>query len=241
MRYLILSDIHANLEGLNAVLAHAKNQYDTIVNCGDLAGYGPDPNAVIDWCRATNAIVVRGNHDKACAHLENLDWFNPVARMSAVWTHGVLTPENRQYLADLQQGPAQFDGFLIFHGAPQDEDEYIVNDSEARDAAQFIPTQISFFGHTHLQGGFEIHRNGVRRTPDGGIFDVRDESMQYLINPGSVGQPRDGDWRAGYVLYDSAERTVECRRVNYDNITTWRKIVQAGLPEVLGKRLMLGL
>jgi predicted phosphodiesterase len=241
VRYLILSDIHGNLEGLEAVLEHAKDQYDTIVNCGDLAGYGPDPNAVIDWCRTTNAVVVRGNHDKACSQLDNLEWFNPVARISAVWTHSALTPENRQYLLELQQGPTTFDGFRIFHGAPHDEDEYIVTDNEARVAGQFLDTQLSFFGHTHLQGGFTLHRNGVRRTPDGGIFAVTDESMQYLINPGSVGQPRDGDPRAGYAVYDTDEGTVECRRVDYDNVTTWRKIVQAGLPEVLGRRLMLGL
>jgi predicted phosphodiesterase len=241
VRYLILSDIHGNLEGLEAVLAHATDQYDSIVNCGDLAGYGPDPNGVIDWARTTNAVVVRGNHDKACAQLENLDWFNPVARLSAVWTHDALTPDNRQYLAELPQGPAAFNGFQIFHGAPQDEDEYIVTEGEAGDAAQFLNTQVSFFGHTHLQGGFMVHRNGIQRTPDGGIFTVTDESLLYLINPGSVGQPRDGDPRAGYALYDSDEGTVECRRVSYDNVTTWRKIVQAGLPEVLGRRLMLGL
>jgi predicted phosphodiesterase len=240
VRYLILSDIHGNLEALQAVLLHAKDCYESIVNCGDLAGYGPDPNPVIDWCRATNAIIVRGNHDKACAMLENLEWFNPVARASAVWTHDVLTPENRQYLTDLRKGPAAFADFQIFHGAPQDEDEYLVNDTEARNAAMFVDTQLSFFGHTHLQGGFAIHRNGIRRTPDAGIFSIDDESMQYLINPGSVGQPRDGDPRAAYAIYDSDEHTVQCRRVNYDSVTTWRKIVQAGLPEVLGRRLMLG-
>jgi predicted phosphodiesterase len=238
VRYLILSDIHANLEGLNAVLAEAKDSYDTIVNCGDLAGYGPDPNEVIDWCRATNAVIVRGNHDKACAQLENLDWFNPVARASAIWTFATLTDENRQFLRDLPKGPATFDTFQIFHGAPQDEDEYIVQESEARTAAQFLDTQLSFFGHTHLQGGFAVHRNGTRRTPDD-HFDL-DESMQYLVNPGSVGQPRDGDPRAGFAVYDSEARTIECRRVAYDHVTTWRKIVQAGLPEVLGQRLLAG-
>jgi predicted phosphodiesterase len=241
VRYLILSDIHGNLEGLEAVLEQATDQYDAIINCGDLAGYGPNPNEVIDWCRETNAIIVRGNHDKACAALENLEWFNPVARESALWTHQTLTSQNRKYLSELQRGPAPFDGFQIFHGAPQDEDEYIVTDDEARHAAQFVVTRISFFGHTHLQGGFAVHRHGIRRTPDNGIVDVRDESMLYLINPGSVGQPRDGDPRAGYAIYDTDEQVVECLRVSYDNITTWRKIIQAGLPEVLGRRLMVGI
>ncbi len=214
MRYLILSDIHANLEGLEAVLAHAKDQYETIINCGDLAGYGPNPNEVIDWCRETNGMIVRGNHDKACALLENLEWFNPVARESALWTHQALTTENREYLSGLQRGPAAFNGFQIFHGAPQDEDEYIVTEDEAQHAAQFLETRVSFFGHTHLQGGFAVHRNGIRRTPDVGIVDVNDESMLYLINPGSVGQPRDGDPLAGYAIYDIEEQVFECRRVS---------------------------
>jgi predicted phosphodiesterase len=236
---LILSDIHGNLEALEAVLEHAKDQYDTIINCGDLAGYGPNPNQVIDWSRATNAVTVRGNHDKACAQLENLEWFNPVARASAVWTYEVLTQENRAYLVNLQRGPTAFAGFEIFHGAPQDEDEYIISEDEARAAAQFLNGQLSFFGHTHLQGGFAVHRNGTRRTPDSDIFAL-DDSMQYLINPGSVGQPRDGDRRAGYALYDSNEGTVQCCRVDYDQAATLRKIIKAGLPEVLGRRLLLG-
>lgn len=238
MRYLIVSDIHANWEALQAVLAAAGGEYDRIVNCGDLAGYGPDPNEVIEWCRTTNSIIVRGNHDKACGRLENLEWFNPVARTSALWTFQVLTPENRQFLGELPKGPALFDDFQIFHGAPQDEDEYIVTEPEARDAAEYLDTQLSFFGHTHLQGSFAVHRNGVRMTPEEG-FEL-DDSMKYLVNPGSVGQPRDGDPRAGYAIYDSEMRYVECRRVSYDHDTTYRKIVDSGLPELLGRRLFAG-
>ena len=239
MRYLILSDIHANWEALQAVLAAVDGEYDRIVNCGDLAGYGPDPNNVIEWCRTANAIIVRGNHDKACSKLDNLEWFNAVARVSAMWTFQALTPENRQFLLDLPQGPATFDHFQVFHGSPQDEDEYIVSEPEAREAAQYLDTQISFFGHTHLQGSFAIHRNGVRRIPDPG-FDL-DDSMKYLCNPGSVGQPRDGDPRAAYAIYDSESRYVEFRRVTYDTAATYQKIVSLGLPEVLGRRLFAGL
>jgi predicted phosphodiesterase len=241
VRYLILSDIHGNLEGLSAVLTDADtlDPYDKIVNCGDLAGYGPDPNDVIAWCRQTNAIVIRGNHDKACAQLENLEWFNPIAQASALWTFGALSPENRRYLVDLPRGPVMFDDFQVFHGAPQDEDEYIVTEADARTAATFVDIQVSFFGHTHLQGAFAVHRNGIRRLQDDSIFAL-DESMKYLINPGSVGQPRDGDPRAGYALYDSEERTIEFRRVDYDHETTLRKIVEVGLPDVLGRRLAVG-
>jgi predicted phosphodiesterase len=237
VRYLIISDVHANWEGLQAVLADAEGKYDKLVNCGDLVGYGPDPNAVLDWCRTIKAATVRGNHDKACAHLENLDWFNPVARTSAEWTSQMLTPENRQYLVELPKGPAMVDNFLLFHGAPQDEDEYIVNDTEAADASMHIDTQLSFFGHSHLQGAFAVHRNGIL-TPSEEF--VLEETMKYLVNPGSVGQPRDGDPRAAYALYDSDERLVQCRRVDYDHVSTWRKILIAGLPEVLGRRLFVG-
>jgi predicted phosphodiesterase len=238
VRYLIISDIHSNLEALQAVLADAEGKYDAIVNCGDLVGYGPDPNAVLDWCRAAGAQTVRGNHDKACAQLENLEWFNPVARLSATWTFQALTPENRQYLVELPQGPAMVGDFQIFHGAPQDEDEYIVNEADAAQAAVHLDTQLSFFGHTHLQGAFAIHRNGIR-SPASEEF-VLEETMKYLVNPGSVGQPRDGDPRAGYAIHDTGERLVQCRRVEYDHAATLRKIVKAGLPDVLGRRLSLG-
>jgi predicted phosphodiesterase len=238
VRYLIISDIHSNWEALQAVLADAGGQYDSIVNCGDLVGYGPDPNDVVDWCRSTNAAVIRGNHDKACSSLDSLEWFNPMAKESAMWTYQVLTQENRQYLLDLPKGPADVDMFQIFHGAPQDEDEYIVSEMEAREAAGYIDTALAFFGHTHLQGTFAVHRNGVRREPDEGF--ATDEAMKYLINPGSVGQPRDGDPRAAFALFDTDERRVECRRVPYDIEATHRKIIVAGLPEVLGRRLFVG-
>jgi predicted phosphodiesterase len=238
VRYLIISDIHANWEALQAVLAATEGEYEQIVNCGDLAGYGPDPNQVIEWCRATNAVIVRGNHDKACAQLDNLEWFNPVARTAALWTFQALTLEHREFLMNLPKGPVVFDDFQVFHGAPQDEDEYVISEPEARQAAQYLDTQVAFFGHTHIQGSFAVHRNGVRRTPEEG-FEL-DDSMKYLVNPGSVGQPRDGDPRAGFAIYDSNERYVECRRVSYDPSLTYRKIVDAGLPEVLGRRLFAG-
>lgn len=238
MRYLIISDIHGNWDALEAVLSSAHGHYDSIVNCGDLVGYGPDPNRVVDWCREQDAPTIRGNHDKASATLEDLEWFNPVARASDVWTHGVLTAENLQYISGLPKGPKDMGDLQFLHGAPQDEDEYVVNESDVERAAPHLGTAISFFGHTHLQGGFAIHRNGIRRTPED-YFEV-DDSMMYLINPGSVGQPRDGDWRAAYALFDSTERVVSLKRCEYDINSVYRKIVEAGLPEVLGRRLYVG-
>ena len=236
MRFLILSDIHANWDALDAVLNHADGSYDLVLNCGDLVGYGPEPNRVVDWCRSTNAAVVRGNHDKAAVGLTDLEWFNPIAKQAALWTAGMLTEENRSYLATLPMGPKLVQDFEILHGSPEDEDEYLV---EPSDVEGIVPERtLSFFGHTHLQGGFLMHRQGVRPITAPTMFV--DETAAYLVNPGSVGQPRDGDPRAGYALYNSSTRVVEYHRIDYDIQQTARKIFDAGLPELLGIRLFRG-
>lgn len=238
MRWLVLSDIHGNWEALEAILEHAAGRYDQILNCGDLVGYGPDPNAVTEWCRNNTPLVVRGNHDKACVGLLDLEWFNKVARASAEWTMAALTEENRAYLYALPQGPREVEGFQILHGSPEDEDEYIVNLDDAERIESQLDHALSFFGHTHLQGGFWIRRNGVRRisTPAVNI----EETAFYLINPGSVGQPRDGNPNAAYAIYLPEERHVEYHRVAYDVPRVQQKIVNAGLPEILAYRLMIG-
>src|SRR3989442_14590631 len=125
MRYLIITDLHANLEGLQACLEAAKGRYDQVICCGDVVGYGPDPNAVTEWVREHAAAVVRGNHDKACCGITDAEEFNQAARAAALWTRDVLTPENLEYLRKLATGPAEVDGFQIIHGSVQDEDEYI--------------------------------------------------------------------------------------------------------------------
>ncbi|MGH7447802.1 MAG: metallophosphoesterase family protein, partial [Longimicrobiales bacterium] len=206
MRYLILSDIHSNWEALQAVLAKAQDQYDQILNCGDLVGYGPDPNAVVEFCRDHSAAVIRGNHDKASIGLENLDWFNPVARTSAIWTNSALTEASKDYLRTLPQGPLPVDGCHIVHGSPVDEDEYLLSASDVETAASDLSTGLAFFGHTHLQAAFLVHRNGVMqlRWPN---IELEPDSA-YMINPGSVGQPRDGDPRAAYAIYEPEERLV---------------------------------
>ncbi|MBI1895004.1 MAG: metallophosphoesterase family protein [Acidobacteria bacterium] len=237
MRYLILSDIHANWEALAAVLADAEGDYDTVLNCGDLVGYGPDPNRVVDWCRQNNQVIVRGNHDKACAGLLDPQWFNPVARTSTEWTQRELTEVNREYLRDLAKGPRAVDGFEILHGSPLDEDEYLVHVYEIGFAARRLEMPLGFFGHTHLQGAYLVHRNGVKELPP--VFEI-EETARYMINSGSVGQPRDDDPRAAYAIYDTGEHVVELRRVSYDIEKTQQKILRAGLPEVLAARLEFG-
>jgi predicted phosphodiesterase len=245
LRYLILSDLHSNREALDAVLAGARGEYDRIVCCGDLAGYGPDPNAVIDWARADLHAVIRGNHDRGCSGLEDLEWFNPVARQASVWTMSQLTRTNLEYLRTLPAGPLNVDGFQLIHGSPVDEDEYLVSISDARNVFPYLETNIAFFGHTHLQGGYGWLNGKYLSFPRMEFFQTErwlklDADGSYLINPGSVGQPRDGDGRAAFALFDSEAREVLYRRVPYDSNVTRRKIEAAGLPDVLGSRLAMG-
>ena len=245
MRYLILSDLHANWEALEAVLNHAAGRYDQAICCGDLVGYGGDPNLVVEYVRSHCAVVVRGNHDRACTGQEDLEWFNPVARAAAVWTQQNLSPGNASYVRDLPKGPAFVNDIEILHGSPCDEDEYVVEPDEAAEAFTYLQSRLAFFGHTHLQGGFIWNRERVETIApvppdcDREVVDI-DPGGGYLINPGSVGQPRDGDPRAAYVLYNTDAAVLSYCRVAYDVETTQRKIRQAGLPPLLAERLAVG-
>ncbi|MBI1358020.1 MAG: metallophosphoesterase [Acidobacteria bacterium] len=242
MRYLILSDIHANLEALEAVVEEARGSYDEVVCLGDLVGYGADPNAVTDWVRSNAAHVIRGNHDKACCGLEEPTLFNPMARFAVEWTYDKLTDDNRRWLRDLPQGPLDVGPFLMVHGSVLDEDEYIL---DSRDAAQQFPhmfERLVFFGHTHVQGGFFLRSvNGQpaegEASPEGLEFRKGDSLM---VNPGSVGQPRDYLWTAGYAVYDTEARSVVYHRCPYPLQEAQDKIVRAGLPQSLADRLAVG-
>lgn len=245
MRYLILSDIHSNRQALEAVIEDARGAYDTIACCGDVVGYCADPQWTVDWVRRHAEAVIRGNHDKACAGLEDLEWFNPAARSSALWTLRNLEPAGLEWLRALPMGPLEMDGFLLIHGSPVDEDEYVIGERDAAQAGPYLDHWLSFFGHTHLQGGFQLHRNGVIRlrgpAADEAALTVElEHGSAYLVNPGSVGQPRDGDPRAAYSVYSPADRTVTYRRVRYDVDEAQRRIREAGLPESLAERLGTG-
>jgi predicted phosphodiesterase len=245
VRYLILSDIHANWEALEAVLCRAAGQYDQVVCCGDLVGYGPDPNRVVDWVRGNVARVIRGNHDKAAVGLESLEWFNPIARTAAIWTQNELTPENAEYVRQLTKGPLAVDSFQIAHGSPLDEDEYLFGAAEVAQTFAYLERDLTFFGHTHVQGGFVLTRgrlcvlrgSALDEEPAG--LDLNPDDA-YLINPGAIGQPRDGDPRAAYVLYEPARRCVVYCREEYDIGSVQAKIRRAGLPDVLAERLAVG-
>ncbi len=244
MRYLILSDIHANRQALDAVVRHSAGGYDGIACLGDIVGYGADPTYVVEWVRENVKWLVRGNHDKAAVGMEDLEWFNPAAKRATLWTQSQLTSEQQEWLRALPQGPVVLDGFDLVHGSPVDEDEYVLGVRDAAEVSPYLERPISFFGHTHLQGGFQLHRNGIRRLPrpdhDASEVVIELEDSWYLLNPGSVGQPRDGDPRAAYAIFDTDRRLVHYRRVGYDVAEAQRRIRIAGLPDVLADRLARG-
>lgn len=245
MRYLIVSDLHSSWEALQAVLAETKSEYDLIVSCGDLVGYGPEPNRVVDWARANLHAVIRGNHDRACCGLEDLEWFNPMAREATRWTISHLSAENKNYLRALPPGPLVVEDFLLVHGSPLDEDEYIASAADASNLFPYLESAVTFFGHTHLQGGFMWMKDQQYALPRPTLRESRvklplDLQHAWLINPGSVGQPRDGDPRAAYALYDTAARNLLLGRVTYDTDAVRKHMVAAGLPPALASRLALG-
>jgi diadenosine tetraphosphatase ApaH/serine/threonine PP2A family protein phosphatase len=246
MRYLVLTDIHANLEALDTCLADSlRRTYDKTLVLGDMVGYGPDPNAVIDRVLALEPIaIVRGNHDKVACGLDQADGFNAVAKSAARWTLDVLTPGNREWLAALPAGPTAVDDLIeICHGAPFDEDAYIFDELDAVRALKVSTRPLCLFGHTHYPVTFELCTETIESAGSSlaaeSQVQLRD-GCKYLINPGSVGQPRDGDPRAAYAIVDTAERRVELYRTKYPVTGTQAKILEAGLPEVLAHRLAAG-
>lgn len=241
-----MSDLHANWYALEAVLAHANGRYDQVVCCGDLVGYNPHPARVVDWTRECCTSIVRGNHDKVVAGIEGLEWFNEVAQIAARWTIQQLDPAQLEYLRDLPAGPVEHDGFHLWHGSPRDEDEYVTGPHDPGALFSCLQLPLGFFGHTHLQGTFFSKQRRVSAYP--AIPKNRVElaielepDTLYMVNPGSVGQPRDGDPRAGYALLDTDENVCYLRRVPYPFEKTAEEIRQAGLPDILGERLQYGL
>jgi len=252
MRALILSDIHANLEALNAVF-EAAAPFDVLWNVGDVVGDGASPNQTIELMRAKAQFNVRGNHDRVCCGLTSALGFNPVARAAANWTREEMTKENREWLAAVPQGPidlgteAGVAGVTLAHGSPLNEDQYIITMRDAWAPLQ-QSTTITFIGHTHLQGGFS------QKGPDWHEvrprYENRNEAVswvlpippgtRHLINPGSVGQPRDCDWRAAFAIYDTVASEITYHRVPYDVTAAQGRILMAGLPERLAERLRSG-
>jgi predicted phosphodiesterase len=247
VRYLILSDIHSNLEAFEKCVAMASGKYDQVLCLGDLVGYGPDPNAVVEAVRDLASVTIRGNHDKACAGITDAEDFNPLARAGTLWTRQQLTPANLEWLQNLPSGPCEVSGIELVHGSPRDEDEYLVESHDAPPAFEESASAVVFFGHTHLQGGFVRTPEGIAEPipcyglENGFPLTLRiEEGLRYLINPGSVGQPRDRDWRAAFAIFDSDRRLVGYYRASYNLPTTQDKMRKAGLPEPLITRLQFG-
>jgi predicted phosphodiesterase len=250
VRILILSDIHANLEALEASL-EAAPEHEQVFNLGDIVGYGANPNEVTERSRALGSVFVRGNHDRASTGQIPIDDFNPVAGLAVRWTQEHLTPENSQFLRAMPQGPvAPIAHLQCVHGSPRDEDEYVLTSREAWLILGHAPVPLILFGHTHVQGAYWIddahEKEGVvgprypsARGKQHFTLPLK-ETAKYLVNPGSIGQPRDGDPRAAFAVFDTEANTVAFHRVPYDIERAQKKIISAGLPDRLASRLAEG-
>lgn len=246
MRYLILSDMHANWDAFAAVLRRARRKrFDAVLVLGDLVGYGGAPNQVVEAVRdlGPRLVRVRGNHDKVVAGIDNGANFNQTALTAAQWTTGRLTPANLRYVRNLPQGPLQVEeGVAICHGSPLDEDTYVFSDVDAYEIFSHYTVPVVFFGHTHIPSIFSLEgrRLGVTALRgDGGTILLQPQG-RYLINPGSIGQPRDRDPRASYMTYDSKRRVVRWYRIPYPIAEAQKRIRKAGLPNNLADRLAVG-
>lgn len=245
MRALVVSDLHANEAALRAVLNRVRRKkFDTIICLGDFVGYGAQPNQILDAMRTIHGrkVYIRGNHDRVASGISDANGFNHAAKAAALWTREHLSAPNRRFLRDLPQGPLDHRGVLLCHGSPYDEDEYVFNVHHAAQVLQLYPAGIILYGHTHLPVIFSMDDDfNVRGFSVKGSATVRLEpNLRYLINPGSVGQPRDRNPEASFAILDSDKRTVQFFRVPYDLERTQASILKAGLPVILAQRLSNG-
>ncbi|MBI4004310.1 MAG: metallophosphoesterase family protein [Candidatus Omnitrophica bacterium] len=250
MRYAVLSDIHANLEALTAVMdVLANSRIDRYLCLGDVVGYGADPSACVERLQRADALMVGGNHDLACIGKLQLGWFNDAAKTALVWTRDQLSFTDldalRRWPLKTADGP-----FTLVHGTLRHPErfEYLVDVAQAVETMQICPTLMCLLGHTHLACVIEYDRAQRRLmrilTTAGELSEVafqdEPEARRYIVNPGSVGQPRDGDPRAGYAIIDTDLTRISVRRVPYDIERAQRKIRDAGLPAFLADRLAAG-
>ena len=239
MRYAVIADIHANLEALEVVLADSKEQKCTHYCCvGDVVGYNANPKECLDIVRSMGMPVVKGNHDEYCSSEEDLEGFNPHAAEAVNWTRKQLSPEDRQWLRDLKY-VRLVASFSMVHATLDGPQRwgYVFDKLAAAASFTYQNTAICFFGHTHVPVAFV--RDSVVR---GGTYSKfkTEPGKKYFVNVGAVGQPRDGNPKAGYVVYDLNEGTIELRRLDYDIAKAQKKIMEAGLPQRLADRLALG-
>ena len=246
MRLAVLSDIHSNLEALEAALAEIERvRVEAIVSCGDLVGYNADPEAVLDRIRALGISSVMGNHDAVACGLEEPALFNPVARTAALWTRGVLSPENRDFLRGLPEHLSVAEGVLLAHGSWLDRDAYLIEAGQAVADFEALEREhpgarLLLLGHTHFPVAFIRDRGSHRIETDSSERVPLHPDRITFVNVGSVGQPRDGDPRLSLAIVDTGEGWVERRRVEYPVERAARKVLDAGLPRYLAQRLLEG-
>ncbi len=246
MKYFIFTDIHGNLEAFLAVLKFARRRkIDHFLFLGDMVGYGASPNEIIQKIQLLKPLsIIRGNHDKAVCEIDNVKTFNPIAASAIHWTQKNLKKSNLNYLKRLKQGPQTVNkDITICHGAPFDEDHYIFGEFDAAEAFLHIKTQICFFGHTHFPFLYTEKDHFVEGTfITGNSSEIKiEKDVRYLINPGSVGQPRDRNTRASYAIYDSKQKKINFYRIEYNIGEAQKKILEADLPAALAERLGLGI
>ncbi len=239
MKIAIFSDIHANFEALQAVLADAEAQgCDSYICLGDVVGYNADPVACLETVRDMGCPVVKGNHDQDCGHDTSLEMMNPVAAEALTWTREQLSPDQRKWLARLRM-VRQVQDFTIVHSTLDQPVSwnYVTNKFDAMANFSYQVSPVCFYGHTHVPRIF-TKKDQIQEVPAENI--QIEENTQYFINTGSVGQPRDGDWRASYCIYDMDSKIVTFHRLEYDIELTQKKIIDAGLPRSLAERIAFG-
>ena len=239
MRFAIFSDIHSNLEALEAVMADARQRRCTHFVClGDVVGYNANPAECIELVRELDCPVVKGNHDEQATFPASSERFNELAERAIEWTREHLNEQDKEWLRSLPLQRRVHD-FTIVHATLDTPSQwgYVFRDVDAAASFTYQHTTVCFFGHTHIQGAF-IRDERAHRTQQEQIHV--ELGKKYFVNAGSVGQPRDGDWRAAYCIYHADENLIEQRRVRYDVERARKKIIAVGLPRLLADRLALG-
>ncbi len=248
MRVAVLSDIHANIEAFQAVVRDLEHRADRILNLGDLVGYNASPNECVELAKDIGMHSIQGNHDQAACNPILDEGFNIYARYAILWTRNILTKENMRFLSGLADN-CHLNCGLACHGTPESTFNYIGLHFQARAILNMMKkgfwdrAKVCLYGHTHIR---KVWRMDIRgkvtpvEIPLDGVIRLNSEE-RYLLNPGSVGQPRNGDPRSSYLIFDTEENSVEFRLVGYDLSATMKKIIDAKLPEFLAERLMDGI
>jgi predicted phosphodiesterase len=233
MRIAIISDIHSNLEALNSAFeAIDAQRVDDIVCLGDIVGYGSNPNECLSLVRSRCSIILQGNHDSAAVDLTVANQFTLNAQLSAIWTFGALLPENKEFLRNLPQMKPRGD-ILFSHASPYEPEEwhYVISEFDTREAFQAFSEKICFIGHSHIPVIFSEH----------GKVPAISRSGRFIVNVGSIGQPRDANPNLSYGLFDTEAWSYQNMRLGYDVDATAEKIRKAGLPRALAERLYQGM